>query len=411
MRVVITGATGVVGRNLLFEFLKNSLADLGSLELIILGRSHEHASLARRVTGAILADGLPYVSPDGGAEHRIRDYCESGIRCIEIDLDQDGLSLTQKDLAYLKASPVDFFFHAAALTDLRSSGAVARAIHRTNVGGTLKILELVSRLNVRQFCYLGSAYCCGEATGLMRPDDVSMDREFRNPYEAAKMEAEIEVRRFAARTGVRCRYFRPSIVCGRLMELPLGAISKFGTFYAPAAFLLRAKLAALPAGADPYGAPTRLDLRACGNPYGSLNLVPADYAAKVMYQVCMQDDPGESYHVVNPIPTPNGVFVAQLPRVLNVRGLKLVDRTPKDPNRLEALYYKTVGAWMNRYVLSDRVAFDMESVSRALQNAGLRCPLVDSDGFRVLMDYAKKHYFGLNYKPVGGGQAHAAAAA
>jgi hypothetical protein len=200
-------------------------------------------------------------------------------------------------------------------------------------------------------------------------------------------------------------------VCGRLIEPPLGGISKFGAFYALPAFLLRAKLAVLPPDADPYSAPARLDLRACSNPHGSLNIVPADYAAKAMYQVCMQDDPGESYHVVNPAHTPNDVFITQLPEVLNVNGLKLVDRIPADPNRLEALYYRTVGALVNRYALSDCISFDTRNLSRVLQNAGLRCPPVDQDSFRTLMEYAKGHYFGLNYKPVPARRGDVAAAA
>lgn len=411
MRVVITGANGVVGRDLLFEFIKHGLSDLDPLKLVILGRSNVLSSLARRVTDAVLDDGLAYISPSGADVQRIRDYCESSIRCVEIDLDRDGLCLTQEGLALLKDAPADIFFHVAALTDLRTSRPVEHAIRRTNVAGTQRILDLASHLNVRQFCYVGSAYCCGEVKGLIRPDNVGLDRGFRNPYEASKMEAEMRVRQAAARTGMRCRYFRPSIVCGRLMEQPLGAVCSFGAFYAVPAFLMRAKLAALPPGADPYWVPARLDLRACCNASGGLNVVPADYVAKVMYQVCIQDDPGESYHVVNPAHTPYDVFITQLPRVLNVYGVKLVDCIPTDLSRLEARYYRTVGALLIRYALSDRVSFCTQSVLPVLESARLQCPPVDEGAFRRLMGYAKECNFGLGFKAASAAGADAAAAA
>ena len=60
MRVAVTGATGVLGRNLLFELIKRHRGDLDSLEVLVLGRSRGGRDVRRRAEDAVLSDGLPY---------------------------------------------------------------------------------------------------------------------------------------------------------------------------------------------------------------------------------------------------------------------------------------------------------------------------------------------------------------
>jgi len=409
MRVAITGASGVVGRNLVFEFIKQHMGKLGWLELVLLGRPNGHGSFRERMRDVILDDGLAYVSGGRDARRELERYCAEGVRYVEMDLESEGLGLSRAEVARLKAAPVDFFFHSAALTDLRTSRVAEQALTRTNVRGTRRVLDLVSALDVGEFCYVGSAYCCGAQTGRILPDYARLDGGFRNPYEESKMRAEIEVRRFAERTGIRCRYFRPSIVCGRLTEPPLGSISRFGVFYSIAAFIVRLKAAMLPDGADVYTEPVRIDLRVCRNPHGGLNIVPVDYAAKVMYQVCMQGDPGDSYHVVNGRQVPNDLFGSLILGGLNVTGLQMVDHVPTNKTRLESLYYKTVGGLFTSYATTDSMLFDTGSVQRVLRRAGLQCPPIDGGSFRLLMDYARGRDFGLRSGRLRAGATWAAA--
>jgi nucleoside-diphosphate-sugar epimerase len=396
MRVAITGATGILGRNLLLEYMKQNLDDLPPLELLVLGRSNGDGDLAQRIADTVLGDGLAYLSAGDEQVPAISDFCHSGIQCVEIDLNKQGLGLREKDVSRLRSEPIDLFFHTAALTDLRSSAAVDKALKRTNVSGTARLLELVESLEVREFCYVGSAYACGKATGRIMPDHISSHDGFRNPYEASKLSAEVAVREFARSSSVRCRYFRPSIVCGRLIEQPPGHISKFNVFYALAAFIVRLKLRMLNGWTGIYDEPLSLDVRGHCNPTGGLNIVPADYAAKVMYQVCRQNAPADSYHLVNDSEIPNQLFVSLILAALNVHGVRMVDRLPSDMNRLEALYYRTVGAIFTPYVLAGPMLFDTGNLSTVLESAGLRCPPLDPHNFAVLMEYAKARKFGLD---------------
>ena len=207
----------------------------------------------------LLEDGAAYLSLGRDDLGILRQFCRSGLTCLETDLSRENLGMKPADLGKLQAAPIDIFFHVAALTDLRTGPEVAAALEKNNVLGTKRLLNLVSSLQIGEFCYVGTAYACGTTTGVIKPDYVQPAQPFRNPYERSKLQAEMLVRDFARRTGVRCRYFRPSIICGRLIEPPLGSMHKFDVFYASAAALLRLKLKVLKYWVDKYHTPARLD--------------------------------------------------------------------------------------------------------------------------------------------------------
>jgi len=395
MRVAITGATGLLGRNLLFEIIKQNLDNLDSLKIFILGRNKFGVNIRQRVRQILLDDGFSYLSLSGERAEEVNTRLEDVITCIEADLDEHKMDIRPGDLGQLKAAPIDLFFHVAALTDFRNAPNVIDALKRTNFHGTQQVLELASSLEVGEFCYVGTAYSCGETSGDIAPDLIDQSKKFRNPYEKTKLEAELLVRDLFRKTGKRCRYFRPSTICGRLIEPPLGAINKFDVFYSWAAFFLHMKLKRLGTWKDKYTDPVDLDLRICYSPDSGLNIVPADYAAKVMYQVCVQGDPGESYHLVNEQETPHSVYIPNMLKTLNIRGTKKTDRVPEEMNGLERFYYKTVGRVFTPYITSGPMLFSTKNLRKVLDRAGLSCPAVEDERFSLLMERAKERDFGV----------------
>jgi len=408
MRVAITGATGVLGRNLLFELIKRRISCLDSLEIFVLGRGNGAADGHSRVRRMILRDGLAYLAAGRGASREIMRFVEQRIRSVEADLNRPQLGVRREDRRCLGAAPIDYFFHSAALTDLRNTRAARQRLHAVNVEGTKHVLSLASSLEIREFCNVASAYCCGIATGGVPPDSVSVDQGFRNPYEESKLRGEIAVRQFAAKTGTRCRYFRPSVLCGRLIEQPLGAISKFGVFYAMGAFILRMKASMLPEGADVHREPVRLDMRGCCDLDGGLNVVPVDYAAKLMVELCLSDDPGESYHIVSDSDTAYRRLASVLLRSLNVTLGRISRHVPADRNRVERLYYRTVGGILTPYCVSAPMSFDTVSTEQAARKGRLRCPPLDEVGLNTLIAYALKQNFGLSLRAGGARRGSAA---
>lgn len=399
LRVAMTGATGLLGRNLLFEFLKQHFNDLDSLEIFILGRSKSDNSIEQRIKSIVLSDGVEYIAiSDNEQIEKLKRYCNSGIHYIDIDLNENKLDIKQDDFKKLKVAPIDFFFHIAALTDFRDTPGVAEALKRTNVYGTKQTLQLVSVLKVNEFCYVGSAYSCGSASGVIPPDYIDFNQKFRNPYELTKLEAEILVREFAKKTGTKCRFFRPSTICGRLIEKPFGAVSKFDVFYAWGAFFLRIKLKKT--GAIKYDDTISMDMRVCYSLKSGLNIVPSDYAAKVLYQVCLQNATGESFYLTNSHETPHHCYIPCMSRIINIGGMKHVDDIPEDMNEMERFYYKTVGKIFTPYVTSEPMLFDIGNTKDLLVRANnIACPPVDEKNFCIIYEYAKKYNFGINPKP------------
>ena len=398
MRIVITGTTGLLGRNLLFEILKQNFDKLADIELIILGRNKDGTDIGDRIREIILTDGIRYIVSAKENAHNIEEYCESGIKSISADLDKPKLDMKDEDVKLLQSKPIDLFFHIAALTDFRDTPSVVKALKQTNVYGTQQILELAETVKIKEFCYVGSAYSCGTKSGNIKPDYVNGNMVFRNPYEASKLEAENLVKKFSKKTKIKCRFFRPSTICGRLMEQPLGAINKFDVFYSWAAFFLYIKAKMLNNQSDKYKDTMDMDIRINYSLKSGLNIVPADYAAKVMYKVCIKKDSGEYYHLVNNQETPHDLYINLMLKTLNISGIKHADRIPNDKNNLEKLYYKTVGKVFTPYITSEPMLFDAGNLVNLLHKEELLCPAVDEKNFLVLMKYAKQYDFGLAKK-------------
>ena len=402
MRVALTGATGLLGRNLLFEIVKRNLHALDRLQVVVLGRRWRGQRLKDRVRDILLTDGSQYIGLSEESGTILREFCEGNVHCIEMDLELDGLCLDDGALHALQSEAVDFLFHCAAMANLRDTPAVRWALENTNVRGTERLLNLAATLQLREFCYVGSAYSCGVASGVIRPDYADLTQEFRNPYERTKLEAEAFVRQFEQTTGIRCRYFRPSVICGRLIEPPLGSISKFDVLYGWGAFFLQLKAEALKPGQDLYATPCTLPIRLAVNPRGGLNIVPVDFVAKAIWEVCANQAHQRSYHIANSEETPHTHYGSLILETLNIDGCEFVEGIPADPNSLEKLYYKTVGRIFTPYVQSAPMIFDTSSTDSILERTGLRCPPVNAANLRILIDYAKERDFGVDLKGRGG---------
>ncbi len=395
MRIVMTGATGNLGRAVLFELIQQHRHDLAGLDVTVLGRGEDSLPLQQRLTAMLHGPAFPALGLDLARRPEVDAWAATHLHAVDADLGGEGDLIGADDLRALQGRPVDYFFHIASLTDFRDSEPVVAALERVNVRGTVRTLALAEQLDLREYIYTGSAYACGMASGVIAPDFVDLSQRFRNPYERSKLLAEVEVRAWAARTGRRFRCFRPSSIAGQLLEQPLGYMPKFDVFYAWAAMLLRMKAQLLPAGADLYQ-PAALPLRIRYSLDSGLDIVPVDYAAKAMVAVCRQDDSGESYHLTNPHgETPHEDYIGWMLQTAGIDGVRRVEGDPAGPNELEALYYRTVGKIYTPYILMPPMRFDTGSLALAVARAGLHCPVIDAEQFGILMAYAREQHFGL----------------
>jgi len=397
MRIAITGATGLVGRNLLLEIIKQNLNNLADVEVVILGKSKHNKSLQQRIETILFAEGPDYIAAERLTTAELAQFSETQIRYVDIELSEPDLGISAADHEKLREAPIDFFIHSAGLTDFRHTPDAVEMLTAVNFTGTKKMTELAEQLDIREFCYVGTAYACGETFGVIEPDYINLEQGFRNPYEQIKLEAEIVVREFQARTGMKCRYFRPSTISGRLMERELGATPKFDVFYLWAAFFLRWKMKLLNgSGANVLTTPLEMDLRFWGNRDAGLNIVPVDYVVKAMLEICLQDAPGESFHLVGDQETLHLHYTAGILDSLNITGPQFVDDEPTNLNRLESFYYKTVGKIFMPYAIQDPILFSTANMDALMAQAELSCPPIDRENLRLLLDYGKRHHFGLS---------------
>ena len=393
MRIAMTGATSLLGRNLLFEIIKQNINDLDKLDIIVLGKKKNGKNLSRRISDIFEEEGIPLFQKEQLCA--IQEYFSKRIECMEMDLDREDLGMTPVDVQRLRSAPMDFFFHIAAITDFSISPQVQEKLDEINVLGTQSILKLISSLKVSEFCYVGTAYSCGETAGKIMPDYTNPDQKFRNYYEKSKLHAEIPVRKYCSASGLKYRIFRPSAICGRLIEPPLGCTYKFDIFYGWAAFLLNMKNKEVNDKSLIYEIPVTFDIRIRVGKESSLNIVPADYAAKVMYQVCIQNACGNSFHLVNNQDTPCSLFMSLMIQAINIKGIQLVETMPNELNLLESFYYTSIGKRWDPYVNMEKIHFDTQNLVHVLRKARLNCPPVNESNFKIFMDFAKSKNFGL----------------
>lgn len=119
MRVALTGATGFLGRNLLFEIVKRNLHALDRLQVVVLGRRRRGHSLKDRVRDILLTDGSRYIGLSEERDTVLREFCERSVDCIEMDLELDGLGLDD-------GNPVPLL---PAVGDLRATHRAAARKH------------------------------------------------------------------------------------------------------------------------------------------------------------------------------------------------------------------------------------------------------------------------------------------
>lgn len=223
--VLLTGATGFVGMELLARFLEQT--DRPVLALIRAGEDGDCDERLRAVVEQIAGRADAY-------EDRVAAVCG--------DITHEGLGLETRDRARL-ASEVTDIVHAAASVAFDLGLEESRAI---NVEGTRRVLELAGECrNLRSLSYVSTAYVAGDHVGTFGEDQLDVGQGFRNAYEQSKFEAERLVRSHADDLPVTI--FRPSIVVG---DRRTGWTRSFNVLYGPMRAFERGTYAAVPARSD-----------------------------------------------------------------------------------------------------------------------------------------------------------------
>jgi thioester reductase-like protein len=258
--LLLTGATGFVGMELLARYLQRT-----ERKIYVLIRA-ESAAHAR----ARLIDTLDGVL---GSAHEAQTR---RVEAVAGDLTRPDLVVDPQQLDAL-AGEVSEIVHGAASV---SFGDELQACREINVEGTRRVLELAERCQAEgglsRLTYISTAYAAGEFAGRSPEHALGGERRFRNTYEQSKFEAEQLVQ--AHRTRLPITVARPSIIVG---DRHSGWTSAFNVLYWPLRAFSRGLYPILPARRR-----TPVDV------------VSVDYVANAVFQLATSHETvGHTYHL------------------------------------------------------------------------------------------------------------------
>jgi thioester reductase-like protein len=250
--LILTGATGLLGRYLLRDLL------LAGRRLVVLARDSKDATAEDRV-GAIV---------DFWNRSLGRDLPRPTV--LTADLAAPSLGLDAGDRAWL-AKHCRGIVHSAAKVSMRRSGDGEP--WRTNVDGTRCLIDLCSTLGRYEFHHVSTAFVCGTRPGIVRENDLECQQQFHNDYERSKYEAE---RLVGAAPRIRATVYRPSVIIG---DSVTGYTSTYHGFYR---FL---ELADRLAGARKSKLRRPLPLRLPFSAGAPRDLVPVDWVSRAIVRI------------------------------------------------------------------------------------------------------------------------------
>jgi thioester reductase-like protein len=233
--ILVTGATGFLGVQLVWELLKQR----PNAMLALLVRDRAGQSSQQRV------------------DFFIPPADRSRVRVFSGDVAQSDCGLDTETYRRLQAETTRVV-HSAATVRFDHSLDEAR---RINVEGTRHILDFAADARrLRSFAYVGTAYVAGERSDRVREDELAVGQTYRNTYEQTKAEAEALVRsRLGSLPGV---ILRPSIIVG---DSRTGVTSSFKMMYWPLKIYARRLWRTVP-----------------GYPDAVLDIVPVDFVAQAV---------------------------------------------------------------------------------------------------------------------------------
>ena len=210
--ILVTGATGLLGRDVLARLLGSD----PRLRVYALVRD-----TGRWSSSCHAIPGIARATP------------------IEGDLRVDGLGLDTWARQQVRRN-VTAILHLAADTTFSRPLDQARAV---NAEGTRRVLELAAECTTAvRFAHVSTAFVAGKRVGVVAEGDTTHDAGWANAYEQSKYEAEALVRAHAANWTI----FRPStVVC----DDASGRVSQLNAVHR-ALHLYRGGLAAMMPGVD-----------------------------------------------------------------------------------------------------------------------------------------------------------------
>jgi long-chain acyl-CoA synthetase len=347
--VLLTGATGFVGMELLVRLLEQTDRDI-----VALVRAADDAAAEGRIDE--LFETL--IAPADRRGYRGR------VHAVAADLESPGLGLSERTRDGLTAS-IGAIVHCAASVSFTLELEDAR---RINVEGTREILRLAAEARdygaLDRFVHVSTAYVAGERDGRARERQGDVGQTFRNTYERTKLEAE----RLVNDSGLPAAILRPSVIVG---DSVTGWTPAFNVIYWPLQAYARGLFEQIPGEAD-----------------APIDIVPVDTVANALLELVRGPVRCGTFHVVaSDEAVSNGVLATMAADFFDAKPLRFVG-----PG-VDPVAEKRAGALTSYFKV--HCIFDAVRGRRAL---GAQPPPLEQY-FPALMRYARDARWGKSPAP------------
>ena len=361
--LLLTGATGLVGRYLLRDLI------LAEVPVAVVCRSSRMEPAHQRVE--VLMQRW----------ERIEGRSLPRPIVLEADLRQPMLGLSAADQQWIAANCDRILHNAASMTFREDKHGEP---FRSNNEGLQNVLDVCRQARIRKFHHVSTAYVCGLRSGRVYEHELDLGQQNGNVYEVSKMTAEKMLR--GADFLDELTVYRPASVAG---DSQTGYTVSTHGFYLPLqlAYVMADKL------------PTHL----MGDRFFRLlglrgdegkNLVPVDWlSAGIVHIVTHPELHRQTYHLTNPKP----VTVQLIQRVVQEAIEKYSSRrfvgelTEAQIVEYEALFQHYMEIYRSNW--RDDPVFDRTNTEGAL--AHLPCPQIDEQMLLRIASYPVKENFVL----------------
>jgi len=344
--VLITGARGFLGRNL----LEAAVRKLPHAAFVLLARSEKAAE---------------------DLSSKFRWLGRDRLRIVQGDIVQPGLGLTPSDSSMLAS--VNEVWHLAASTSFDDREMAA--IYEGNVVGTQNMLAIAAGLpKLGRFVHVSTAYVAGTNPGPIAEDELPARGRFRNSYEATKWGAEQAVRQ----SGLPFVIFRPSIIMGDSQTFdPQGERRMIygymlGIYYSVLRECKRRRIDF--ARSWHSGRDLHLDLRLFGSTKATKNFVCVDDVVSSMLSILDTPHVTRSYHLTSARPIDGMALWRCVGKALRINGIRYVGETIENPTPLERHVMSYTAPFLPYTVDPDPV-WQLTNTNKALGWQNARTPM------------------------------------
>jgi len=347
--IFITGATGLLGSNILKQILLQSNSNVN---LLIRGVNERKV----KQRGHALLEKI--------YKNRLDNKLLKRINLIRGDIVEHNLGIDD-DVFKKLTGRIDDIYHCAAATGFRITLEKARQV---NIGGAKNVLELAVKCNnLRKLSYISTAFIIGNKEGVFSEDDIDLGQKFNNAYEQSKFEAELLVREQKNRR-FYISVFRPSIIIG---DYYTGETTNFKMPYNALRVFSLELLNEVPANINT-----------------PLNLISVDVAARAIYILGSNENRDTIYHIISPTNIMSGHFFDSAAEYFGYRNPKFIPIERFDMKRLSNVQFQLISPFIPYF--NYKALYTSKKTEAILRTYNFQYPPINESLYTRIFNYCVK---------------------